>query len=47
MAEIEYTLMVLCPQENKLIEVGNECIGCEHYDGKDEYNQCITCSFGE
>jgi len=35
----------MCPQDDRFIEVDNECIGCEHYEGEDDFKHTITCNF--
>jgi hypothetical protein len=45
MTELEWTRCVMCPQDDRFIEVDNECIGCEHYEGEDDFKHTITCNF--
>lgn len=47
MSDIEWVKCVTCPDGDRFIEVDNECIGCEYYDGGDDFNHTISCKFKE
>lgn len=51
MAELEYSKMVMCPEEKELIEVDNQCVFCDHYGGEAADGNCegyaIICRYGE
>lgn len=44
MSELEWVRCVTCPEDGRFIEVDNECIGCEHYGGGDDFRHMITCT---
>jgi hypothetical protein len=43
---IEWVKVVECPESKELVGI-YDCLGCDYYEGEEDYKQCIKCTYKE